>query len=107
MYRNITLNYTLEGEWKDGQPNGLCKERKWNYSFDGEFKNGKKNGNGVEINDWQKLKADQSIPNYGRYEYKGSFKDGLFDRQGIYQSKESTYVYNGEFKAGLPFVLPK
>ena len=86
LYKN--KNYIYKGGFIAGKKNGTGKlEDLINKSvYEGEFKNDHKDGYGVE------KYIDGSV-------YKGYFKEGLKDGKGTLTLKgENNYVYTGEFK---------
>ena len=86
LYKN--KNYIYKGGFIAGKKNGHGKlEDLANKSvYEGEFKNDKKNGYGIE------KYVDGSI-------YKGYFKDGFKEGKGTLSLKgEKNYIYKGEFK---------
>ena len=82
-------NYTFDGEWENGKPNGygVLKFNNGDY-YKGNLKNGKfddDKGYFKEAN--------------GYFEYEGNFKDGKFDGEGVAKWKDGK-KYTGFFKNG-------
>ena len=99
-----------EGNFKDGEYDGIGLYKNKNYIYKGRFIAGKKNGKGkledlinksvYEGEFKNDLKDGYGIEKYcdGSL-YKGYFKEGLKDGKGILMLKgENNYIYEGEFK---------
>lgn len=78
-----------EGEWKDGEWEGIGQYIARNDTITSEWKQGKANGNTVLAS--------------GDYQYEGQFIDDLPNGIGsLYNTNpESQYVYSGEWRNGL------
>ncbi len=86
LYKNGS---EYEGEWKDGEWEGIGQYIVQNDTITSEWKKGKANGNTVIVS--------------GDYQYEGQFLDDLPNGTGsLYNTNpESQYIYAGEWRNGL------
>jgi hypothetical protein len=38
IYKNLSLNQTIKGNFKDDKPHGVCTMNAYNYKYSGEWK---------------------------------------------------------------------